>query len=76
VLGTRMCPKMHCQQSHFQQRDGSDLNFRSSVGTVVHTSNPSTQKAEDQAFKASLGYILRLCLKGKKKQSLGLALQT
>jgi hypothetical protein len=34
----------------------------------VHTYNSSTKEAEDQEYKASLGYIWKLCLKKKKKE--------
>jgi hypothetical protein len=34
----------------------------------VHTYNSSTKEAEDQEYKASLGYIWKLCLKKKKKK--------
>jgi hypothetical protein len=35
------------------------------MGVVAHVCNPSTREAEEEGseFKASLGYILRLCLK-------------
>jgi hypothetical protein len=33
-------------------------------GLVVHTCNPSTQ--EDCKFEASLGYVVRICLKKTK----------